>query len=519
MSRRVLLVDTDVDALGALASALRSRGMIVANASEVFDAVEIAFQTRPDVVIVANALDKDGELTDALSVVPELAKTPVLRLHDTQPPELFDEVVPASMPDPTWSTSEAGRASDPLDAGWELVADDDLTIVPSEDDPAPTSLGSPLPPIDLEPLIARIVQASPRENQSPPLQELRGNVEQMPLVDLLQLLTMNRRSGFLRVTTASGAGEVRLAEGEVTEALFRKLDGEKAFYRLLGQKEGHFAFIPGPVLAPGRIGSSTSGLLMEAMRQVDEVGRRRAELAPAGEALLLHDKSAEMSGTAPDREVPSGSMPPLLHRLTELLTSPQTLDEILDEIAAPDLEILEGLVELRRRGRVRRVPWSSLTTPLCTPEQLPMLRSIVTRLTRAGFALPPRLVIASSARRIPALAHAVRRIMDATVPTDPPASSPVGAPLGVLRLGDGIELGLIGLASDDSIVPTWSFVLAGAVAAVRMNEAGGEALDEVCQALEVTLVDAESVMGELDFADPEQVAALVRSALELASSV
>ena len=41
MSRRVLLVDTDVDALGALASALRARGILVANASDAFEAVEL----------------------------------------------------------------------------------------------------------------------------------------------------------------------------------------------------------------------------------------------------------------------------------------------------------------------------------------------------------------------------------------------------------------------------------------------------------------------------------------------
>ena len=80
LTRRVLLVDPDVDALGALASALRAHGLMVTNASEPFDAVEMAFQIRPDVVLVAEELDRDREITEAFRAVPELAETPILSL-------------------------------------------------------------------------------------------------------------------------------------------------------------------------------------------------------------------------------------------------------------------------------------------------------------------------------------------------------------------------------------------------------------------------------------------------------
>ncbi len=62
MSRRVLLVDADVDAPGTLASALRARGIIVANAAHAFEAVEQAFQSRPDVVLVDERLERDQDL-------------------------------------------------------------------------------------------------------------------------------------------------------------------------------------------------------------------------------------------------------------------------------------------------------------------------------------------------------------------------------------------------------------------------------------------------------------------------
>src|SRR5580704_9503737 len=87
MSRRVLLVDTDMDALGALASGLRARGLAVANASDAFEAVEQAFQARPDVILVDGKLDDELDLTHSFDIVPELTDTPVLRLVGAGRPE------------------------------------------------------------------------------------------------------------------------------------------------------------------------------------------------------------------------------------------------------------------------------------------------------------------------------------------------------------------------------------------------------------------------------------------------
>src|SRR5262245_44887134 len=126
MSRRVLLVDPDIDALGALASALRAHGLTVANASEAFDAVEQAFQSRPDVVLVAETIDREGELSDAFRAVPELADTPLLRL---------------------------------VDAG-------DVATLPADR----------VLRIDVDHVISRITEASPRETKALLSQDVRGNV-------------------------------------------------------------------------------------------------------------------------------------------------------------------------------------------------------------------------------------------------------------------------------------------------------------------------------------------------------
>lgn len=508
MSRKILLVDADVDALGALASALRARGLMVSNADEGFDALEQAFRMRPDVVLLAKDLDLEGDVTAGFRAVPELIETPILLIVN-------------------------GQQTDALEANEVLRG-------------------------DVDQVISRITLVSP-PSRPLPAQDVRGHVEQVPLVDILQLLAMNRRSGVLTLTTESGAGELHLADGEVIDAAFRKLAGEKALYRMLGERAGHFAFTQGEPVSTRRIQSSTSMLLMEAMRQVDELARRRAAIAPGNDALLMEDASPPVSvrgslarpgsmrppGTLrppaagrPGSGRPPGSttrppamrksgppaLPPspegaLARDVEVLLQIPRSIDELLDELGAPDPAILDVIAALTSAGRIRRVPLATLTTPLASPEQMPVFRSLVTRLTRAGFAPPPRLVIAGNVKRMPALAQAVRRITDAVVPSEGPPRAALPRMLGTLRLGDGVELGLTGLPVEDSLSPTWALAVAGAAAVVRLGDAGGEELDACCAAMEVMLIDADSLMSPLDAAVPAQVAALVRAALEMAAGV
>ncbi len=476
MPRKVLLVDPNVNALGALATELRERGITVSNASEVFDAVEQAFRSRPDVVLFAERSDGAGDLRAAFLAVPELAHTPLLHLV---------------------------RAEHTEDRG-------------------PNSI----PRADLDQLVARIDTVSPRAERPAVLdQEIRGHLEQMPLGDLLQFLAMNRKSGLLGVTTPSGTGEVLLLDGEVIGASYRRLEGEKALFRLFGERDGRFAFTAGDVPPVRRIAVPTGQLLMESMRQVDEGRRRRNELAPEGEALRMIEPptltsagrdvlSAALGLVKPASPVPGG---PLAGELTDLLQIPRTLDEILDEVDAPDLVIFEALAALVTAKRIRRIPLADLTTPFASPKRLPVLRSLITRLTRSGFAPPPRLVIVAERSRFPALAHSLRRITDVVVPSERPPAAPLPRLLGTLRLDEDVSLAIIGLPSEPTFAPTWALALPGAVAVVRLEGAGGPALEAHCRDLEIQLLDAERLSRSFDLAVPARVASLVRAALEAAS--
>src|SRR6185436_1121683 len=106
--------------------------------------------------------------------------------------------------------------------------------------------------------------------------------------------------------------------------------GKKALYRLLGESEGTFSFVGGSPSPLRRVESSTNFLLMEGMRQIDEARSRRASIAAEQDALLA---IAPAASNAPDVAL----------RISEVLTAPRTLDELLDEVPHRDLEILEAL--------------------------------------------------------------------------------------------------------------------------------------------------------------------------------
>lgn len=468
MSRRVLLVDSDVDALGTLASILRSVGLIVSIASDADSAVELAFQFQPDIAIAGREIHRGGDVGYVFRGKGQLAEIPVLYLLD-QSHE--DEALP----------DEVRR-------------------------------------VDTDQIITRITGLTPKFSRlPPPQQDIRGDLEQVPLVDMLQLLAMNRRTGALTITAQDGNGEVRLADGQVVDATYRRIVGDRALYRLLAARRGRFAFAPGEAPIIRRIQASTNMLLMEAMRQVDEQNERRSRLAPNGEVFVLTDQATKLVRFDAPESRRVSTTTSIRNRMLDFLHMPRSLDEVLDEIDGPDLEILDMLLELRKTGLIQPIALSTLTTPLALPEQFPVLRSLVTRLVRPGFSPPPRLVIAMTPKRLPMLAYSMRRITDVVASSESPARAPLPRLVGTLQLGEGVDVAIIGLPTDEAYSPTWALVLPGSAAVVRVGDIPRGALEAHCEAVEVPILDADQLVTQFDPTVPVQVAALLRAALEAAA--
>jgi hypothetical protein len=242
-------------------------------------------------------------------------------------------------------------------------------------------------------------------------------------------------------------------------------------------------------------------LLLEGLRQIDELKRQRASIAADQDALLLIAPPSTFANEA-------------AHRIAEVLSVPRTLDELLDDVALPDLEIVEALAKMLENGSVRRIAEGAVRVELANAEQMTVLGALVKRLARGSFSGAARIVLAGSPRRLATVAHLVSRIADAVPPAESVPAAPVPHLLATLKLADSVELDVVGLPELDAYSPLWGLTLPGCVVAVRLDSPAASALDETCFVAGVPLIDARVLLESLDEADPAQVAALIRHALD-----
>ncbi len=181
-------------------------------------------------------------------------------------------------------------------------------------------------------------------NKRPPTKSMSGSIEEIPLPDLLQLLSTSRKSGVLALKSDMGNGRIYLRKGQL---YFATIDDSfdvgphKSIYRMLTWTHGLFELEPPDDRAVlEEIQDSTEALLMEGMRQMDEFQAMASKLPPL---------TARLS-------VPR----PLVAKLREL--KPEELDimqtalgggtvqDLIDGSRATDLNTANALVSLIERG-------------------------------------------------------------------------------------------------------------------------------------------------------------------------
>lgn len=97
-----------------------------------------------------------------------------------------------------------------------------------------------------------------------------GALREMPLPDVIQVLSRTRKTGLLRVSTGGYSGEIQLGNGAIYNAKFMRLSGQDALFSLLALTDGEFALDPSFVPTTRAIHEGTEQLLLEAMRRIDE---------------------------------------------------------------------------------------------------------------------------------------------------------------------------------------------------------------------------------------------------------
>lgn len=261
MAPHVLVADDDAWILRMVATVLEKRGYSVETATDGEDAMARAIARPPDLLITDVTMPKmDGwSLVRQLRARTDLAMLPVIFL--------------------TALSSEEDRIH-----GFRIGADDYLTK-----------------PFRFEELDLRVAKTLRRTTVT--VQEtreqlsassLRGDLAQVGLSSLLVLIEMERKTGLLHLKAPNNgpSAQVLVREGKVVHARLEEaeepVDAECVYY-LLTWGSGQFEFTACQVEGADRIGTSTTGLLMEGARRMDEAAEGIEKPAAAVEESSTDD--------------------------------------------------------------------------------------------------------------------------------------------------------------------------------------------------------------------------------------
>jgi DNA-binding response OmpR family regulator len=453
-ARKILIADADPETVRLLAPALRQRGYQVHAAHDGSRALQVAILRFPDLIL----LDDRTPLLDTRTFV---------RILRTNP---RTERIPVVL----------------------------MGLTPDQDR---LRLGSYLTkPLHLDAALARIEQIFRRSDAAKAAgesRELEGNLAQIPLPDLLQVLSVNRKTGRLSVEREGERAEVLLRDGRVVDATFGPLTAEKALWRLLTRREGQFTFQPGVAPAAERIERRLDELLLEGLRQADELAALLPGLPAPADRIEL---------AVPATELPGG-LHPVTEEVVGLLAVPRAFSELLDRCHASDLEAARAVSALLERGYARKreavAPPPAAAAALLAPHELHALRSRVARGRSSGPQTVGKVVVAGGGP----LSRKAALLRFATVPGFVPAPEPAlggtFGTLGRLTLDDGVRVDLVELPGEPEQRPLWRPFAAGAVGALVLLPADDAAplLLDLARGLRLPLV----VCGPSPEAIPEEL--------------
>lgn len=178
----------------------------------------------------------------------------------------------------------------------------------------------------------------------PPSRTMSGSIEEIPLPDLIQLLSTSRKSGLLVLRSDLGTGRIYFRTGQIYFASIDEgfdVSPRKAMYRMLSWLTGFFELeAPDDRTVLEEIQESTEALLMEGMRQMDELKVISEKLpSPSSTMALARPLEAKLRDLKPEEL-----------DIIQLALAGGTLESLFDRSKMPDLETGQALHTLITRG-------------------------------------------------------------------------------------------------------------------------------------------------------------------------
>jgi len=196
---------------------------------------ELARKTEPDLILSSLQLDKlDGiDLCFMIRQNVKLSSTPYILISDNINPEerinAFRSGIDAIV-ETTISTRELITRIDTLIRRYEQLTDQEI-----------------------------------KTNQS-----LIGKLNDFRLIEILQMLNLNQKTGMLKVYHQSYEGQIAFHKGKITWACLNSTDGEKAIQKMVFWEEGFFIYEKDRIHSDINIEKPTMKLILDCCQLLDE---------------------------------------------------------------------------------------------------------------------------------------------------------------------------------------------------------------------------------------------------------
>ena len=184
---------------------------------------------------------------------------------------------------------------------------------------------------------------------SPDNEGLWGSLHKIPLTELILLLSSAHKGGVLAIRSSNGSGKIYLRDGRIyyatVEDHFAGLP-RKALYRALGWTSGMFEFNPPDNRRfDDELTETTEALLMEGVRQMDELRQTESELqASSGRLAVMLPLRGQLRDLTPEEL-----------QVFQLVLNYGALQTVLDNWSGTDLEACRHMLSLVRREFVDKV--------------------------------------------------------------------------------------------------------------------------------------------------------------------
>lgn len=121
----------------------------------------------------------------------------------------------------------------------------------------------------VEDLLARTKNLKQMGDESESQKGFSGDLAELSIVELVQMLNLNKKTGILHINTAI-KGKIYLKDGHLFAVEANGIKGEEAMYELVAQESGTFNFQLTDYNLDRNITNSTMNVIMEACRIMDE---------------------------------------------------------------------------------------------------------------------------------------------------------------------------------------------------------------------------------------------------------